>query len=103
MELLLNTANIEASDKDEETPLHLAARWGRLTIAETLLKRLPLPPDQPSETWEKANVRAEDIHNDTPLHLAARWGHEQMVQVLACEQAPLEALNNSGCTPCQVA
>ena len=43
VELLLNNrANVEAPDKDEETPLHLAARWGILTIAETLLKRLPL-------------------------------------------------------------
>ena len=104
VELLLNNrANIEAPDKDEETPLHLAARWGRLTIAETLLKRLPLPPNQPSKKWEKANVRAEDIHKDTPLHLAARWGHKKMVEVLAWEQAPLEALNNYRCTPCQVA
>jgi len=63
--LLNNRANIEAQDIDgEDSP----------TIAETLLKRLPLPPDQPSEKWEKANVHAEDIHKDTPLHLAAEMG-----------------------------
>ena len=104
LELLLdNTADIEARDKDDETPLHLAARWGRLTIAETLLKRLPLPPDQPSEKWEKANVCAEDIHKNTPLHLAARWGHQKIVKVLYYEQAPLGALNRYGHTPDQVA
>ena len=70
VELLLdNRANIEATDKDGETPLHLAAKWGRLTITKILLKHLPLPPDQPSERWEKANVCAEDIHKDTTLHL----------------------------------
>jgi len=104
VELLLDSkANIEAIDNNEETPLHLAARWGRLTIAKTLLKWLPLPPDRPSEIWEKANVCAEDIHNDTPLHLAARWGHKEMVRVLYREKAPLEAPNKYGYTPCQVA
>ena len=101
VELLLdNKANIEATDKDGETPLHLAARWGRLTIAKILLKRLTLPPGRP---WKKANVLAEDIHKDTPLHLAARWGHQEMVRVLYHEQAPLEALNMYHYTPCQVA
>ncbi|KAF8458492.1 ankyrin repeat-containing domain protein, partial [Terfezia claveryi] len=104
VELLLDSkANIEATDKDQETPLHVAARWGRLTIAETLLKRLPLPPAQPSDNWEKANIRARDIHKDTPLHLAARWGHQEMVRVLLYELAPLDATNEHGFTPRQVA
>jgi len=104
VELLLDSrANIEATDKDSKTPLHLAAKWGRLTIAETLLKRLPLPPDRPSGKWEKANVCAEDIHKDTPLHLAARWGHQEMVRVLYREHAPLETPNKHGYTPSQAA
>ena len=111
--LLDNGADIEALDNNEESPLHLAARWGRLDIAKALLQgqEITTPSDSaPGEAptdgspiWEKANVHARDIHEDTPLHLAARWGYGDIVELLVDEGANVEDGNQYGQSPKDVA
>ena len=95
--LLQHGADIEATDKNEESPLHLAARWGRLATTEALLQT------PPASRWMKANVTAQDIHGDTPLHLAARWGHEDIVRLLVEEGAGVEEKNDYNQSPAEVA
>ena len=90
--LLDHGADIEAVDNGRQTPLHLAARWGRLAIAEVLLERLP-----------PADSSARDEHEDTPLHLAARWGYESIVNLLIKEGAHVEEENKFGQSPEEVA
>ena len=90
--LLDHGADIEAVDNKRQTPLHLAARWGRLAIAEALLERLP-----------PANSSAQDEHGDTPLHLAAMWGHEDIVNLLIDKGANIEEKNYFGQSPEEVA
>ena len=110
--LLKHGADIEACDTKGRSPLHLAARWGRLTVAESLLQRpktaskgAPRPdsPSADSPIWKKANVHVRDIHGDTPLHLAARRGYEDIVKLLVDEGANVENENNYKQSPQEVA
>ena len=93
--LFEHEVNIKAVNNKLESPLHLAARWGRLAVAEALLNR--------SQIWKKANVNARDILGDTPLHLAVRWGHEDLVKLLVDKGAIIESENYIGQSPAKVA
>ena len=90
--LLDHGADIKAVDYKKQTPLHLAARWGRLAIAEALLERLP-----------PAGISARDKHGDTPLHLAARWGYEDIVNLLIEKGANVKEENDLKESPEEVA
>ena len=70
MELLLLTkANVNAKDKNDQTPLHWAATKGREDVAELLLAN-------------KAVVDAKDKAGQTPLHYAVFGGHEDVEDLL---------------------
>ena len=105
--LLDNGADIEARDKNQESPLHLAARWGRLDVAKTLLQKqedtAPSEALTGSPIWEKAEIHARDIHEDSPLHLAARWGYGDIVKLLVDEGANVEDGNKYGQSPEELA
>ena len=70
MDLLIKKgANIEAKDKYEKTPLHLAAKRGHKHIVALLISK-------------GAQIEAKDERGRTPLYLAAEKGHESIVRLL---------------------
>ena len=70
IELISKGADVNAKDKDERTPLHLAAQYGHTEIVELLLKK------------ESIDVNAKDKDERTPLHFAALNGHTDTVKHL---------------------
>ena len=93
-----------------ETPLHLAARKGFISIAGYLLARgAPLPPDillAASESHKPKMIRllidnGADVHaiapnGDTPLHRVLHYPWPNSEEHLDC----VKVLMNSGCNPC---
>jgi len=78
--LLLDAgSNIDSTDRDGSTPLHLACGRGnnaRIEVASLLLDR-------------SANVNVADNSGCTPLMLACTWAHLNLVSVLlACNANP---------------
>lgn len=68
----IKTATIEEinyKNQDWETPLHLAASWGRLEITKALIDA-------------GAKVNAKDIFGMTPLHDAALYGRFEIAKFL---------------------
>uniref|UniRef100_A0A8C4R7N3 Uncharacterized protein n=1 Tax=Eptatretus burgeri TaxID=7764 RepID=A0A8C4R7N3_EPTBU len=74
----------------EWTPLHEAARNGRLQVLQTLLT-------QPCDV----NAVTFDLH--TPLHEACRGGHVACVRELVHVGAKIHAISASGSTPLSLA
>jgi ankyrin repeat protein len=68
-----------------QTPLHLAARFGRDDLAAVLLDA-------------GADPNAGDKHGDRPLHLAAEYGHVLVATLLLRRGASLEATGSSNRT-----
>lgn len=70
------------------TPLHFAAKYGYITIAQQLIENKP-----------------EGIHspccgyNNTPLHVAAWFDKSDMIKFLIDKGADIAAKNNQGSTP----
>uniref|UniRef100_UPI00387FB281 Transcription factor ETV6,DARPin n=1 Tax=synthetic construct TaxID=32630 RepID=UPI00387FB281 len=88
--LMANGADVNATDNDGYTPLHLAASNGHLEIVEVLLKN-------------GADVNASDLTGITPLHAAAATGHLEIVEVLLKHGADVNAYDNDGHTPLHLA
>lgn len=96
----LKNKGIDERNVWRKTPLHSAAERGHVSVAEQLLRA-------------GAKINAIDNSKDTPLHCAARTGHQEVVrrlvgwdqagQVGPGERANLQATNNVGKTPLQVA
>lgn len=75
-----NKPALKVTSDSLDTPLHIAARYGWLEIAEKLLG--------------KRNVRVINLQNNqgkTPLHYACYEGHEQIVQHLLAAGATIES------------
>ncbi|CAH1268205.1 integrin-linked protein kinase-like isoform X1 [Branchiostoma lanceolatum] len=68
------------------SPLHWAAREGRLNIVELLIGR-------------GARINACNMGDDTALHLAASHGHRDVVLKLLQHKADINAMNEHGNTP----
>ena len=68
------------------TPLHLAAAFGCLDIAELLLTN-------------QADIKATTAGGKTPLHWAAAEGRTNIVQLLLAHNAPVNARDHNGNTP----
>lgn len=68
------------------TPLHLAAYYGRVASAATLLEL-------------GANVNARDIANRTPLHIAVMQRHAALITALRTHGADIAALDDTQNTP----
>lgn len=60
------------------SPLHVAAKWGRVNLVTLLLDRGAI-----------IDCRTRDLL--TPLHCAARSGHDQVVDLLLDKGAPINA------------
>ena len=77
-ENLLSSANIEAQDKDQWTPLHVAAANGHTEAIRELIAA-------------HANIEAQDKDKCTPLHLAAMHGQTEVIKELIAAHANIEA------------
>lgn len=72
------------------TPLYVAAKCGRASVCEMLLRH-------------GADVNTRQGTGDTALHIAARWGHSACVDVLLWNGADPLLLNSSGVTAMECA
>jgi ankyrin repeat protein len=84
--LLANKAQVNARSATDMTPLHVAARAGKKDAVELLLAN-------------KADINAKDNNGDTPLHMVADEGLEDMVELLLANKADVNARNAGGWTP----
>jgi len=73
-----------------QTPLHIAARFGREDLAPVLIAA-------------GADVNARDRRNDRPLHLAAEYGNAAIVRVLLERGADVNAPGAMNRTPLHAA
>ena len=89
-EIDINAETYDKPKANKRTPLHIAARSGRLKTLKALLEKNP-------------TVNAQDNNNDTPLHLAARWNRYKIAEELIAHNANKSLQNNSNQTPSQVA
>lgn len=69
----------------KSSPLHLAARTGRIAVAKVLLRH-------------GADVHHRDAYERTPLHTAACFGHAGVAKLLAEHGADLDAKDDQGLT-----
>nr|WP_255565508.1 ankyrin repeat domain-containing protein [Wolbachia endosymbiont of Cylisticus convexus] len=92
IKLLLNELrfDIDIINKEGNTPLHVAARYGRLDAVKGLLTR-------------GANIDARNNVNNTPLHIAARYGQLDVVKELLDKKAKIYTGNKAGNAPLHVA
>jgi ankyrin repeat protein len=93
--LLNRSANVDAKDKSNYTPLHFAAKNGYTEIVIDLL-------DKGGDVNATANYR-DDPNSTQPsvtaLHLAAMNGHEETVRALLNHSANVDARNRYNQTP----
>ena len=96
--LLAKGARLETETSRGMTPLHLAARQGRVRLVSMLIDHAP------SDDVNLSNyVNCIDIERFTPLHLAAGAGNEQVVKLLLDNGADAFARNMERLTPLDVA
>ncbi|KAH9512854.1 hypothetical protein Btru_036762, partial [Bulinus truncatus] len=85
--LLQNEQNsVELQTKSGFTPLHIAAHYGNVNVANLLIQR-------------NADVNFRAKNNITPLHVASRWGKLNMVNLLLDNNATIDEKTRDGLTP----
>jgi ankyrin repeat protein len=84
---LLSSKDISS---DGDTPLHLAARYGRRDMAELL-------------PTHGADVNAKGYNGETPFHWAAQAGNNDAVELLLTHGANVNAKDDDGDTPLSLA
>jgi ankyrin repeat protein len=87
--LLANKAEVNVTDNNGSTPLHMTAKlkWhGNKGVAELLLAN-------------KAEVNVTDNNGHTPLHWAAANGHKDVVELLLSNKADVNAKDKDDHTP----
>jgi ankyrin repeat protein len=98
--LLAKEANVNATDKDQMTPLHLVAENDQKEAGQLVLETAKLL------LASNADVNAVNFpFGDTPLHKAAggRVCCKEMAELLLANKADVNAQNGSGWTPLHVA
>ncbi|CAK4974888.1 unnamed protein product [Aphanomyces euteiches] len=85
-ELIMHGANVNATDKRDETPLHKAVENGYLKIVVQLLNQNP-------------NVNKETYENKTPLYWAVAKGNLDIVHELLNKNAKASIPDENGDTP----
>lgn len=81
-----NPELVSSGDRENRTPLHIAAEMGYGNVAELLLAN-------------NADVNAGDDDGNTPLHLAAGQGRVDVMGLLLENKADIDAGNRRGNTP----
>ncbi|MDQ7824318.1 MAG: ankyrin repeat domain-containing protein [Candidatus Eremiobacteraeota bacterium] len=89
-EFLNRSIPVNIGDREGRTPLHIAAWYGQLAIAELLLSR-------------GAALNKSDREGKTPLHMAAWYGHPDTAALLIEKGAKVNAEDSSGWTPLRLA
>jgi ankyrin len=120
-------ADVNAPDRNHDTPLHSACYVGKLDIARELLNLgatvttkngqggTPLHVTSRGEYESQdgvrlarlllehgADVNAQDMENDTPLHFACRHGKLEIARLLLDRGAAADAKNKLGETPLHI-
>mmetsp|Transcript_24393 Transcript_24393/g.33603 ORF Transcript_24393/g.33603 Transcript_24393/m.33603 type:complete len:193 (+) Transcript_24393:116-694(+) len=110
------SANIQCKDEDGRSPLHMAAREGKLEGVKYLIQKgaqldalndLGWTALHSSSFFGHLDVVAELLAANaplelqtnkgmTPLHWAAHWGHTKIINVLLDKGASLEIRNKQG-------
>jgi ankyrin repeat protein len=95
--LLENGADVNANDGSQETPLHLASKYGKFAIGRVLL-------------IHGANANAVNIRGQTPLHTLSLCpydelddGDDRFVDILVDGGADLDARDKDDETPLETA
>ncbi|KAI4470652.1 serine-threonine protein kinase [Holotrichia oblita] len=79
-------ARVNATNRGDDTPLHLAAAHGHREIIHMLLR-------------QKADVNFTNEHGNSPLHYACFWGYNEIAEDLVNHGAIVSIANKFGDTP----
>ncbi|WP_353277454.1 ankyrin repeat domain-containing protein [Wolbachia endosymbiont (group A) of Agelastica alni] len=91
MKQFFGVIDVNEVNKNDRTPLHLAAKYGRKDIVEMLLNK-------------EAKVDVVDNRGRTPLHLAAQYNEKkEIVEMLLNKGAKVDIADNRGRTPLHLA
>ncbi|CAF1170221.1 unnamed protein product [Adineta steineri] len=77
---------VNCTTKSGFTPLHIAAHYGNLEVAQLLIAR-------------GADVNYAASQNITPLHVASKWGKDNLVKLLLEKGAQIDSKTKDGLTP----
>ncbi|KAM6546868.1 hypothetical protein CsatB_027604 [Cannabis sativa] len=92
-ELLMQT------DARKETPVLMAARYGRASMVKFLIEQCGDDQEKKQEM-----LRMKNIEKDTALHEAVRYGHLEVVRILTREDPDFSySANEAGETPLYLA
>ena len=80
------SGDVNPSNEEGETPLHLAAYHGHLAICEVIIQELE-------------NVDPEENDGSTPLHVAAKRGHLEIFKLIFDKIEVKNPRNQDGITP----
>jgi ankyrin repeat protein/uncharacterized protein YaiI (UPF0178 family) len=83
--LIQKGAAVDAANRDNETPLHFAAKYGKKSLVGVLIEH-------------NATLNAPNIDNKTPMWLAAKNGHEETVELLLVKNAYFDETYLAGTT-----
>jgi ankyrin repeat protein len=103
--LLKNGANPNAQDRNGVTPLHEAARTADEEVLELLLKNNADVAIRHRTYWGPAKPLEMPLRQPggTALHDAVQWGRCDLVRILVTHKADVNAKDDDGRTPLQVA
>ncbi|KAM6567685.1 hypothetical protein CsatA_026813 [Cannabis sativa] len=86
-------------DAREETPLLMAARYGRVFMVKFLIEQC-----ENNQVMKLQMLRMKNIEKDTALHEAVRFGHDEVVRILTGEDPGFRySANEAGETPLYLA
>ncbi|XP_065193226.1 transient receptor potential cation channel subfamily A member 1-like [Sycon ciliatum] len=97
--LLEHGASPLHKNNNKETPYHLAAKEGFVSVLKIILKNKIFDP----ESQRRQMMADRDNEGNTCLHLAAQNGHTQVVQLCLQELADINAHNSFFATPLHLA